>query len=356
MTRLTATSPLNMTTFMANADLARLFDAANVMIHTSTTFQIKDTVDTQEVLTLTGSFGGYNGGLYPTTGTITGGSYSPGNLTGFASLSFTGASMSVETFTGYVNTNNVQGFFQDLLHGADQVFGSASADALYGFAGNDLLDGRAGGDRLIGGLGNDTYVIDNSLDRAVELAGQGIDNVRSSVSFALTTTLERLTLTGTGNINGTGNATSNTLTGNAGANVLSGLGGSDIISGLAGNDTIRGGLGADRLTGGTGIDKFVFDTALGSGNVDRIADYSLTDDRIVLDDDIFAAAGPLGALAAGAFYAGTAAHDSSDRIIYDSATGKIYYDPDGTGSAAQVLFAQVATGLALNSGDFLIGP
>jgi len=64
--------------------------------------------------------------------------------------------------------------------------------------------------------------------------------------------------------------------------------------------------------------------------------------------------GPTGRLAQAAFYRGAEAHDANDRIIYNRATGALYYDPDGDGAAAQVQFAQMARGLGLKSTDFLV--
>jgi Ca2+-binding RTX toxin-like protein len=110
------------------------------------------------------------------------------------------------------------------------------------------------------------------------------------------------------------------------------------------------------MNGGAGADQFVFDTALdGLGNVDRIADFSVADDTILLDQSIFSAIASTGTLDASAFRAGTAAQDADDRVIYDSASGRIYYDADGSGAGAQVLFAQVTAGLALTNADFLVG-
>jgi Ca2+-binding RTX toxin-like protein len=145
------------------------------------------------------------------------------------------------------------------------------------------------------------------------------------------------------------------ITGNGAANLLSGGGGNDALKGLGGADRLNGGTGNDRLVGGTGTDLFLFNSALNaSSNVDRITDFSVVDDSIQLDNDVFTAAGAIGTLSAGAFRAGVAAQDADDRIIYDSATGKIYYDADGNGAGAQVLFAQVNAGLALTNGDFSI--
>lgn len=96
--------------------------------------------------------------------------------------------------------------------------------------GNDLdnvLTGNSAANVLTGGLGNDTYVVDGA-DTIVELAGEGwADTVVASANWTLAADLENLTLTGTGAINGTGNAQDNVLTGNSGANVLTGGVGND---------------------------------------------------------------------------------------------------------------------------------
>ena len=118
---------------------------------------------------------------------------------------------------------------------------------------------------------------------------------------------------------------------------------------------LAGGAGNDQLTGGLGQDAFLFDTALNAAtNIDQIFDFSSVDDKIQLSAAIFTAAGPLGTLAAGAFVTGSAAADASDRIIYNSGTGAVSYDRDGTGAAAQVQFATLATGLALTNNNFQV--
>ncbi len=120
------------------------------------------------------------------------------------------------------------------------------------------------------------------------------------------------------------------MSGNAQANTLRAWGG---------NDVFTPGLGNDWMSGGIGQDYFVFNTALGPNNRDGITDFVHADDTIRLDDAIFTAVGPLGTLAASAFHLGTAAADSLDRIIYNSANGQILYDADGLGGVAAVLFA-----------------
>jgi VCBS repeat-containing protein len=152
--------------------------------------------------------------------------------------------------------------------GNDGLNGEAGSDQLFGNAGNDTLNGGTGADIMAGGSGNDTYVVDNVGDVVTENPGEGTDLVQSSITYTLTDHVENLTLTGSANIDGTGNELGNVITGNSGANVLDGRAGNDILYGNAGNDTLFGGEGNDTLDGGTGADA----VAGGSGNDTYIVD------------------------------------------------------------------------------------
>ncbi|MDQ4087355.1 MAG: hypothetical protein M3177_05000, partial [Pseudomonadota bacterium] len=233
--------------------------------------------------------------------------------------------------------------------------GNSLANLLTGNGAANVIDGAAGADTMTGWGGDDIYFVDAVGDRVIESrATGGTDTVNSRVSFTLGDNVENLTLIGTGANNGIGNALANVLRGNAAANTLKGGQGGDQLFAGAGADQLYGGLGPDELTGGRDADGFRFDTALdGSANVDRILDFKRAEDTIFLDRDIFRAIGA-GTLATGAFRLGTSAADADDRILYHSATGNIFYDADGTGAAAPILFAQVDPGTVLTHADFVI--
>ncbi|MEH8236111.1 S8 family serine peptidase [Gallibacterium anatis] len=127
---------------------------------------------------------------------------------------------------------------------------------IIGNSSNNILDGGLGDDILIGGAGNDTYLIDSTLDTVIEKANQGIDLVRSSVSFTLSENIENLELIGEQHISGNGNSLNNQLSGNQGHNRLMGYAGNDTLQGRQGNDVLLGGQGNDTylFTRGDGID------------------------------------------------------------------------------------------------------
>ncbi len=224
--------------------------------------------------------------------------------------------------------------------GAVNLTGNSFDNLLFGNLGRNFLIGGAGQDTLTGFDGDDSYGVDNQNDIVREALGGGYDTVYSSVSYTLAnnTSVEVLSTADFGattSINLTGNDASNQLFGNAGSN------------------TLNGGTGSDTLSGFAGADTFAFTTALGNNNVDRLTDFLSGTDRIQLSSQIFSALTP-GPLLPGAFQMGASAMDADDRIIYDSSTGLLSYDPDGTGAGVATQFAQLQPGTALASTDFVI--
>lgn len=149
-------------------------------------------------------------------------------------------------------------------------------------------------------------------------------------------------------------------TGGSGNDLLIGNGSANALVGSGGADSLRGLLGKDRLTGGEGADKFKFDTALNaSANVDTITDFSVAGgDVIQLENSIFTKLTMTGGLVNGVFRANTTgkAMDGNDYIVYDTVTGKLYYDSDGNGSKAAVQFALIGVSAhaPLTAADFVV--
>ncbi|PZU10861.1 calcium-binding protein [Sphingomonas sp.] len=142
-----------------------------------------------------------------------------------ASVSINVVNQSIEAVT-LVGTDNID------------VFAGGDAELLTGNAGNNVLAGYGGAETMIGGLGDDTYYVDNIGDKVIEAQGAGNDTIYSSVSYSLFQQfVETLTLTGSLNIDATGNAQNNIINGNYGNNVMNGMAGADIMSGGAGDDT-----------------------------------------------------------------------------------------------------------------------
>ncbi len=204
-------------------------------------------------------------------------------LSGDVALSGTGLSFSAKILYDRMAAQAGEGVAALSFSGRDKIFGSTRGEDLYGFKGADTIFGNKGDDYLYGGNGDDS---------------------------------------------------------------LYGGGGNDIVVGDAGNALLNGGVGIDVLVGNDGgKDRFLFNSNVGAANADTIVDFNASnDDRILLDNDIFTTLGRPGTLNAAKFRIGTEAGDQSDRIIYDDATGRLYYDKDGTGAAAQRLIAVMEDG------------
>lgn len=259
---------------------------------------------------------------------------------------------------GGAGDDTIDGYFgNDLINGgagSDTLSSSSSGAQLLGGAGNDklaavygaaYLDGGAGDDMMTGGYGDQRFIVDSAGDHVVEtysdMTTGGIDRVFAGVSYTLSANVETLRLTGSAAINGFGNVLANSLTGNGGDNVLDGRGGIDV------------------LIGGLGKDTFAFSTPIGKLNADFIADFSSLDDTIRLENTGVGRFNALavGALSADAFHAAAGAvraHDASDRIVYNTTNGALYYDADGLGGADAIRFATLKGAPTLTNADFVV--
>ncbi len=278
-------------------------------------------------------------------------------------FSYTLSGGSAATVTVTITGENTGG---EVIRGDGQanfLRGALDFQSLHAKGGNDVLDDAGFTVRLNGGAGDDTYLIASSTASIKEIANAGRDHVITTLaSYSLTSHLEDLTFTGaaTTRFYGYGNELANTITagdaadfvfGYAGDDQLIGGAGADYLDGGNDDDLLVGGSGNDLLIGGSGADTFRFDTALGLSNIDTITDFASGSDRIELDRSVFGAL-DAGALAEMAFETGAAATSVDTRIIYDPATGQVYYDADGSGAGDMVLFAVLNPGAALTASDF----
>ena len=336
--------------------------------------------------------------------------------------------------------------------GNDTLVGNIYDNVLTGNAGNDSLNGVSGHDTLIGGKGNDSYTVDDSNSAVVEKNAEGTDLVLSSINYSLGNYVENLTLTGSGNINGTGNSLANIINGNAGDNILTGglgvdtlignggndtfvvnltatgaledkitaglgidtiqltgnayvsliaktlvvgstienydisatgtsllhvngnafantiigntadnslkgMAGNDNLSGGDGNDLLVGGLDSDTLTGGAGIDTFWFDKTFGISNIDTITDFTSGSDilqfsRVAAGLSTVGALGQLTATDSRFEANATGIASTADvRLLYNTTTGELAYDSDGSGLATANVLEVLASAPSVSASD-----
>lgn len=303
---------------------------------------------------------------------------------GSDTASYTTATTGVTVSLAIATPQNTLGAGTDSLSGIENLIGSGLSDNLTGDASNnsitggnggDLITGSGGTDDLVGGGGNDIFI----FTRAADLTGSetvtgddGIDELRFAATAASTLTLSQnvqveKVVIGTGlaatavqsgitalNIDASLAANDITLVGNAGNNTL---------MGSSHNDSLNGGAGNDTLTGGSGEDVFVFDfTPSARGSKDTITDFTTGEDHIWLSKaamlSIGANSGQLNDSAFRSEAGSSSGHDATDRIIYNSSTGALYYDADGSGKTASVKIAQIGTPQdhppLLSASDFVI--
>lgn len=263
---------------------------------------------------------------------------------------------------------NTTGAGLDTLIEIENLTGGSGSDALTGSAGNNRIDGGAGDDTIEGGLGTDTLIggaNGSTGDTAsYATAGSGVKVSLALTSFQNTIGAGSDKLSGFENLRGS--EFDDILTGDKGNNLLNGSKGADRLDGGAGDDNLRagqdadtliGGLGNDVLNGAQGADTFVFNAALGAANIDTIQDFKVAElDKIALENAVFTKVGVAGVLIPDHFVSGNGAvaGDANDRIIYDTASGALFYDADGNGVGAQVQFAILTGAPGLSASDFVI--
>jgi Ca2+-binding RTX toxin-like protein len=190
---------------------------------------------------------------------------------------------------------------------------------------------------------------DNIYD--VVVTATDAEGLEDSQAFAIT-------VTNIAGINFKGSKKDDTKAGTFEEDTLRGNKGNDVLNGAEGNDTLSGGAGKDKLTGGLGRDVFVFDVALSAKkNVDQIIGFDVVEDIFHLDDKIFKKIGAAGDLADTAFAANLSgkAEDKFDRIVYETDTGKLFFDADGSGKKSSgILFATIDKNLDLTADDFFV--
>lgn len=286
---------------------------------------------------------------------------------------------------GYGNAEDADGFQNvfgsthwDRLTGnaADNVlWGNAGLDTLTGGQGNDALYGGDDGDYLVGGSGNDEMAGGKGTDRLE--AGVGFDTLGfwdvDSTGHGVKVDISRAsgqviddgygthenaldfecvagsdfgdTLTGNSGMNYIwGNAGNDSVSGGGGGDEIYGGAGRDLLAGDGGSDTLWGGAGIDTLIGGAGDDIFAFGTLTPRGEAgDHIKGFTVGVDAVQM---FFGWAPDLayGHATTAQFLSGagvTAATTVEQRVIYDTATGRLYFDSDGNGAAASVLIATI---------------
>jgi Ca2+-binding RTX toxin-like protein len=230
----------------------------------------------------------------------------------------------------------------DVLYGgegSDYLNGGTGSDYLNGGTGSDVLDGSGGGaslDTFAGEAGNDTYGVYNSATIIIENAGEGNDSVWTAVNYTLAANVEHLYLVG--DVTGIGNAENNTIFGFG-----------------TGNNIIDGGAGNDNLFGGAGSDTFI----LSKTSTDSIGDFAVGSDKLQISASTFGGGLVAGILSGGQLLSGStvgagSATNAAQRFLYNTTTGALYFDANGSAAGNGVQIATLATQPGISGNDFSI--
>ena len=271
---------------------------------------------------------------------------------------------------------------QNLLVGVSfaAIEGTSAADTLKGTKGRDTLDGKADSDKLTGGDGLDTFLISAGSDTITDFNALGKtatgQEVLQVANGATVTATVKAAWTATSASHNQGDATlitsglsidlsgitsgdgwiltnkgkATTLTGSLFDDQLNGGSGSDSLIGGAGDDTLAGGKGSDVLTGGADADTFCFG---GDSKTDHITDFVSGEDHIELDHTLFKVLS-VGQVTDAQFGLGTVATTAAQRLVYDSTSGNLWYDADGSGKTKAVLIGVLDNHATLTAADVLV--
>jgi len=250
--------------------------------------------------------------------------------------------------------------------------GNNLANEMIGNSGNNYFNARAGDDTLLGGAGNDTFDMStggtSSQGNDFIDGGPGIDTVdwAGYAKSGLTIFLQGGDGTGQASGGGAPGVSVSTTLYHV-EHIIAGdfndffQGGvdDDNFEGRGGNDTIAGLEGHDTLAGGAGADIFRFAAEPGAANADTITDFTEGTDHLQLENFWMPALGGTGDFAAGdaRFYSAAGAsggHDADDRIVYDTTSGNLWYDDDGSGSDAPLLIGTLQGAPGVTAHDFTV--
>jgi Ca2+-binding RTX toxin-like protein len=273
---------------------------------------------------------------------------------------------------GDIAGNHVYGSPDQLLggRGNDQAAGGGSNDYINGEWDNDTLSGGSGNDLIYGGLGADQVWGGDGNDQlwgasanvanggwfgpAIRLNRDGVTRAAISELWSIAGEAQWTDAGADRLYGGTGN---DIIRGNGGNDLLKGEAGNDTVMGDVGNDTLVGGLGVDIVFGGAGNDIIVLDASVSLANRDVIRDFANiggNNDSFQLEGAVMPKLGPVGALNPAFFFAGAAAHDSNDHVVYNRSTGNLYHDSNGNLAGGTTLLATIITKPLLTAGDFAV--
>jgi Ca2+-binding RTX toxin-like protein len=245
------------------------------------------------------------------------------------------------------SSSNVTSYVIDADAGNDEVSGGAGEDQLAGGAGNDRISGGQNRDKIFGGDGDDQLQGNEGID--VIDVGKGNDRAEGGDG-------NDVLLGGPGNDRLFGGDGEDLVRGGIGRDILSGGEGSDTLRGGRGNDLLIPGAGRDVMKGGFGNDTFRFEAgSTGPGQLDRIVDFTPSDDTIELSRALLPGSGlGRGQLSSESFaiVEDLQVVETTATLVYEQKSGILYYNP---ASGNDVPLVQLQTNLSdISASNFTI--